>query len=114
MIGNRNPNARRTAVSALAAVVALGMALVPTLSASAETAGSNWWYAKYDVAGAQAAGWTGAGIKIAVIDGQINSSLPVFQGANLKIYPTSFCNNITPADTTTADRQSVHGSDVTA
>ena len=114
MIGNRNPNARRTAVSALAAVVALGLALVPTLSASAETAGSNWWYAKYDVAGAQAAGWTGAGIKIAVIDRQINSSLPVFQGANLKIYPTSFCNNITPADTTTANRGSVHGSDVTA
>jgi len=114
MIGNRNPHARRTAVSALAAVVALGLALVPALSASAETAGSNWWYAKYDVAGAQAAGWTGAGIKIAVIDGQINSSLPVFQGANLKIYPTSFCNNITPADTITANRGSVHGSDVTA
>jgi len=114
MIGNRNPNSRRTAVSALAAVVAIGMALMPALSASAETAGSNWWYAKYDVAGAQAAGWTGAGIKIAVIDGQINSSLPVFQGANLKIYPTSFCNNITPADTTTANRGSVHGSDVTA
>ena len=115
MIGNRNPHARRrTAVSTLAAVVALGLALVPTLSASAETAGSNWWYAKYDVAGAQAAGWTGAGIKIAVIDGQINSSLPVFQGANLKIYPTSFCNNITPADTTIANEGSVHGSDVTA
>ena len=94
--------------------VAIGMVLVPALSASAETAGSNWWYAKYDVAGAQAAGWTGAGIKIAVIDGQINSSLPVFQGANLKIYPTSFCNNITPADTTTANGNSVHGSDVTA
>jgi len=90
------------------------MVLVPTLSASAETAGSNWWYAKYDVAGAQAAGWTGAGIKVAVIDGQINSSLPVFQGANLKIYPTSFCNNITPADTTIANGNSVHGSDVTA
>ena len=114
MIRNRNPHARRTAVTALAAVVALGMALMPTLSASAETAGSNWWRGWYDVAGAQAAGWTGAGIKIAVIDGQINSSLPVFQGANLKIYPTSFCNNITPADTTTANEGSVHGSDVTA
>ena len=66
------------------------------------------------MAGAQAAGWTGAGIKVAVIDGQINSSLPVFQGANLKIYPTSFCNNITPADTTIANEGSVHGSDVTA
>jgi len=114
MIGNRNPNSCRTVVSALAAVVALGLALMPTLSASAETAGSNWWRGWYDVAGAQAAGWTGAGIKIAVIDGQINSSLPVFQGANLKIYPTSFCNNITPADTTIANEGSVHGSDVTA
>ena len=94
--------------------MAIGMVLVPALSASAETAGSNWWYAKYDVAGAQAAGWTGAGIKFAVIDGQINSSLPVFQGANLKIYPTSFCNNTTPADTTIANQGSVHGSDVTA
>ena len=74
MIGNRNPNSRRTAVTALAAVVALGLALVPTVSASATTGGSNWWYAKYDVPAAQAAGWTGAGIKVAVIDGQINSS----------------------------------------
>ena len=92
MIGNRNPNSCRTAVTALAAVVVIGMVLVPALSASAETAGSNWWRGWYNVAGAQAAGWTGAGIKIAVIDGQINSSLPVFQGANLKIYPTSFCS----------------------
>ena len=114
MIGNRNPNSCRTAVTALAAVVVIGMVLVPALSASAETAGSNWWRGWYNVAGAQAAGWTGAGIKIAVIDGQINSSLPVFQGANLKIYPTSFCNNITPADTTIANEGSVHGSDVTA
>ena len=98
----------------LAGAVAVGMVLVPALSASAETAGSNWWYAKYGVAGAQAAGWTGAGVKIAVIDGQINSSLPVFQGANLRVYPTSFCNDTTPADTTTANEGSVHGSDVTA
>jgi hypothetical protein len=94
--------------------VVFGLVLVPAVSASAETAGSNWWRGWYDVAGAQAAGWTGAGVKIAVIDGQINSSLPVFQGANLKIYPTSFCNSITPADTTTANGNSVHGSDVTA
>ena len=52
MIGNRNPNSCRTVVSALAAVVALGLALMPTLSASAETAGSNWWRGWYDVAGA--------------------------------------------------------------
>ena len=114
MIRNRNTHARRTAVTTLAVTVALGLVLVPTLSASATTGGSNWWYAKYDVPAAQAAGWTGAGIKVAVIDGQINSSLPVFQGANLKIYPTSFCNNISPADTTTANRGSVHGSDITA
>ena len=114
MIGNRNPNARRTAVTALAVMVALGLVLVPTLSASATTGGSNWWYAKYGVPAAQAAGWTGAGVKIAVIDGQINTALPVFQGANLTVYPKSFCDNSTPADTTTANEGSVHGSDVTA
>jgi hypothetical protein len=116
MIRNRNLHPRRTAGSALAAVVALGLVLVPTLSASAATGGSNWWYAKYDMAAAQAAGWTGAGVKVAVIDGQINSALPVFQGANLKVYPTSFCtvNANMPADTTTATVGSVHGSDVTA
>ena len=100
--------------TALAVTVALGLALVPTLSASATTGGSNWWYAKYDVPAAQAAGWTGAGVKIAVIDGQINTALPVFQGANLTVYPKSFCNNSTPPDTTTANEDSVHGSDVTA
>jgi hypothetical protein len=114
MIRNRDVHARRTAGSALAAVVALGLVLVPTLSASAATGGSNWWYAKYDVAAAQAAGWTGAGVKIAVIDGQINTALPVFQGANLTVSPKSFCDNSTPADTTTANKGSSHGSDVTA
>lgn len=94
--------------------VALGLALVPTLSASATTGGSNWWYAKYDVPAAQAAGWTGTGVKIAVIDAHINSSLPVFQGTNLTVHPKSFCDNSTPADTTTANESSVHGSDVTA
>ena len=96
-------------------MVALGLVLVPTVSASATTGGSNWWYAKYDVPAAQAAGWTGAGVKIAVIDAQINTALPVFQGANLTVYPKSFCDNSTPADTTTANREtSIHGSDVTA
>jgi hypothetical protein len=114
MIRTRVSRVNRGARLVLAGAVAVGMVLVPALSASAETAGSNWWYAKYDVAGAQAAGWTGAGIKIAVIDGQINSSLPVFQGANLTVYPTSFCNSTTPADTTTANEGSVHGSNVTA
>jgi len=114
MIGNRNPHARRTAVTALAVTVTLGLALVPTLSASATTGGSNWWRDWYGVPAAQAAGWTGAGVKIAVIDAHINSSLPVFQGTNLTVYPKSFCDNSTPPDTTTANEDSVHGSDVTA
>ena len=114
MIRNRNTHARRTAVTTLAAVVALGVALVPTLSASATSGGSNWWYAKYGVPAAQAAGWTGAGVKIAVIDGQINTALPVFQGSNLTVYPKSFCDNKTPADTSIAKTISIHGSDVTA
>jgi subtilase family serine protease len=114
MIRKRNPRMNRGARLVLAGAVVFGLVLVPALSASAATAGSNWWQGWYDVAGAQAAGWTGAGIKVAVIDGQINSSLPVFQGANLKIYPTSFCNDTAPVDTTTANEVSVHGSDVTA
>ena len=61
MIRNLNPHARRTAVSTLAVTVALGLALVPTLSASATTGGSNWWRDWYDVPAAQGAGWTGTG-----------------------------------------------------
>jgi hypothetical protein len=85
--------------------------LAPAGTASADT-GSNWWYARYDVAGAQAAGWTGQGARIAVIDGQINPDLPVFRGANLTVREPGVCGG--KAASMTAGANSAHGSDVTA
>ncbi|GAB3400530.1 hypothetical protein GCM10027515_08430 [Schumannella luteola] len=103
----------RTSAAALLALTALTAALAagPTASASAASS-TDWWYAKYDVAGAQSQGLTGKGIKIAVIDGPFNASLEVFQGADITVPEPSVCGD--PASTTTATIDSVHSADVTS
>jgi len=92
-------------------LLALGLAVLPATAAWADTAGSNWWFDWYDVGSAQASGATGEGVTIAVIDGQINTTLPVFQGADITVEP-GLCG--TSSDTTQVTEGSAHGSDVTA
>jgi len=99
-----------------ALVAAAAFAVVPALifgsSATAATNG-NWWYSSYHVADATAAGWTGKGVKVAVIDSQIQSSAPVFSGTQLTVDPTALCTNA-GATATTTDPNSYHGSDITS
>ncbi|WP_238343858.1 S8 family peptidase [Microbacterium sp. RG1] len=98
------------------AVVAVGLAGLLTLGAAAPAAaadGGQWWYDIYGVADVHAEGWTGAGVKIAVIDSQINPDLPDFQGADLTVAEGSACVGKDPA-TAEATATSEHGSTVTA
>lgn len=79
---------------ALAAASVLGLVLLPSTSASAAE-GSNWWYDYYQVGQAQSEGWTGEGVKVAVLDNQINPDLPVFAGSALRVDSKSVCSNRT-------------------
>lgn len=95
-----------------AGALALALALVPTVSATADTTDGNWWYDYYQVGQAHAEGWTGKGVKITVIDRQINPDLPVFSGAHLTVDKTAYCSG--SATASDADKGSVHGTSVTA
>ncbi len=95
-----------------AGALALALALVPTVSATADTTDGNWWYDYYQVGQAHAEGWTGKGVKITVIDTAINPDLPVFAGADLTVDKTAYCSGA--AVTSTADQGAVHGTSVTA
>ncbi len=106
---------------AAAVAVALGLMLGSAASAwavpSDQERADGLWYAKalkFDEL--QAAGHTGKGVKIAVIDDGINTAVPELQGAN--ITPVSLCaadfdrTEVYPA--TSDDIMQVHGTNVTA
>ncbi|WP_025158848.1 S8 family peptidase [Leifsonia aquatica] len=95
-----------------AGALALALATVPAVSATADTTDGNWWFDYYAVGQAHAEGWTGKGVRITVIDGQINPDLPVFSGADLTVDPATFCG--APPVTTDVNTASVHGTSVTA
>ncbi len=100
---------RRTALVALT----LAAAFVVGISAPASASEGQWWYDTYQVENNHAEGWTGEGVKIAVIDEQINPDLPVFAGADLTVDPEALCvgRSATTSEFTTGSR---HGSTVTA
>ncbi|QCQ17803.1 S8 family peptidase [Microbacterium sp. RG1] len=87
-------------------------AMSTTAPASAADDGQ-WWYEGYHVQDARDAGWTGKGVKIAVVDSQINPELPDFAGADLTVAPGAACEGVEPS-TTEANAESEHGSTVTA
>ncbi len=99
------------AITVLLPVAALTVAVSVPSSATADD--GQWWYDTYKVADAHAAGWTGAGIKIAVVDSQINPDLPDFGGADLTVAAGAACEGAEPASTE-ATALSEHGSTVTA
>ncbi|WDG19763.1 S8 family peptidase [Microbacterium sp. Clip185] len=96
------------------AVVAVGLVgvLFGAVPASAADDGQ-WWYSAYGVADVHAEGWTGKGVKIAVVDTQINPDLPDFQGADLTVAEGSACVGKDPS-TSVASAGAQHGSTVTA
>ena len=81
---------RRIAVSALAGVSILLAAASPAAAA----AGSNdgfWYFDDFHIAEHHAAGLTGEGVTIAVLDSPVNTDLPTLADANIEVREPSFC-----------------------
>ncbi|GAB3151657.1 hypothetical protein GCM10027058_18150 [Microbacterium neimengense] len=93
--------------------VGLAVFGVCTPAAAAVDDDGQWWYQAYGVADVHAEGWTGKGVKIAVVDTQINPDLPDFQGADLTVAEGSACLGKDPTSSV-ASAGAQHGSTVTA
>ncbi|MDQ1129582.1 S8/S53 family peptidase [Microbacterium sp. SORGH_AS_0888] len=52
-----------------------------------------WWYSAYNVDQAHSEGWTGKGVKIAVIGTQINPNYAALRGTHLTVDPKPICTN---------------------
>ena len=100
---------------ALACAVAAALVVVPAVAASADDAPSDWWYDGFGVAEAQADGWTGDGVKVAVIDNQINPDLEVFKGAHLTVDDDPLCKGgKVEVGGSKVSAEAIHGSDMVA
>lgn len=88
---------RRTRRGAIAAVgaMALAAAIAVPSSATAAAASGLWWFDRGKVQEAHDAGFDGAGIKIAVIDSQINPDVVGLRGANVTVDDSSYCFDAT-------------------
>ena len=101
-------------------MVSAGLVVAWAVPAGAAGGDGLWWYEAYGVPEVQAQGVRGAGVKIAVIDGQINTSVPMLTGANVSVREPSFCavsdgsTQMLPANTTVMSHDSFHGTNVTA
>jgi hypothetical protein len=107
---------RGGAVVSSLALLSLGVAA----PAGADDVDGLWWYDAIGVADAHAQGATGAGVRVAVLDGQITPSLPVLTGADLTVHEPSYCLETVPGDvlgpaaTDDFNVATVHGANVTS
>ena len=111
MIAHRRATHRALVV--LASLVS--SVLLPASGASAALADDGLWYFDtFHIQDAHDAGFTGAGVTIAVIDGQINLEAPQLVGADIRVEP-SVCygvdGELSPA-TSTDVTQAFHGTHV--
>ncbi|MCI1017018.1 S8 family serine peptidase [Microbacterium sp. C5A9] len=82
---------RRVITIAGAAALAIAVA-VPSSAAATTTAESGlWWFERGNVQAAHDAGFDGTGVKVAVIDSQINPDVTGLRGADLTLRESSYC-----------------------
>ena len=111
------PKLRRSAASFTAAVALLALSIGGMSPASADqTTDGLWYFNAFHVQAAHDAGFTGAGVTIAVIDDQLYPGLPEFAGADIEPQAASGCkdSNGVAIPTTTADYAAFHGTGVTS
>jgi subtilisin family serine protease len=93
---------RRAAVAVAVAAVAV-LVGAPTAATAASSA-APWYVDVLKLDAAHADGFTGEGVTIAVIDGQINTAVPALEGADVVVREPSFClsdsGEEVPAETT--------------
>jgi len=106
---------RLAAVVATVGVLALTLGAASTASADQVSDGL-WYYTAFHVQAAHDAGFTGAGVTIAVIDDQLYPGLPEFVGADIVPQPALGCKDLqgNPIPTTSSDLVAWHGTNVTA
>ena len=118
--------ASRVALGVVVAAAVLTTSLLPAsaqaspavAAAAPDTSQDGYWYYEdYGVAEAAAAGYDGTGVKVAVIDFQMNPDVPQFSTTNLTIHNPSFCADFPDAKktvkaTTTDYDAGYHGNDM--
>lgn len=78
-------------VIAIAGAAALAIAVAVPSSASATAESGLWWFERGNVQAAHDAGFDGSGVKVAVIDSQINPDVIGLRGADLTVREPSYC-----------------------
>ena len=107
----------RTALTATVVMAAFVVAAAAGPAAAAAGDG-RWYYDDFGIADHHAAGWTGDGITIAVLDGPVNTDVPTLKDANVEVREPSFCygedGKPLPATSTdlTGDNSAYHGTSV--
>ena len=88
----------------------------PSTASADQTSDGLWYYTAFHVQAAHDAGFTGAGVTIAVIDDQLYPGLPEFVGADIVPQPALGCKDLQgdSIPTTSSDFAAWHGTNVTA
>ncbi|MGN8026716.1 S8 family peptidase [Microbacterium sp. 22242] len=81
----------RLGAAAVLVAALVGVGAVPASAADDLSSGS-WYYDRGHVQEAHDAGYTGKGVTIAVIDGPINTDVPMLQGADIEVSPKTICH----------------------
>ncbi|MEZ3158543.1 S8 family serine peptidase [Microbacterium sp. BWR-S6Y] len=114
----RSRAARAIGAALLAVTVTLAPLLgaAPTAVAATDTAQANldYWWSAYGIDAAHDAGLTGKGVKVAILEQQINPDLPIFEGRSLRVSDKPVCAEDPPVATTDANPSSRHGTTMTA
>lgn len=78
--------------AAVVGALVVGLAAVVPSAAAAGTAESGlWWFDRGNVHAAHDAGFDGAGVRVAVIDTQVNPDVVGLRGADVKVVEPSYC-----------------------
>ncbi|MCR2784681.1 MULTISPECIES: S8 family serine peptidase [unclassified Microbacterium] len=101
---------RLAAVALTAALVAIG----PSGTAAATTQATLWWWDTYGIGAFHEQGWTGEGVRIAIMDDQINPDLPAFEGRSLTVADGTLCEETDSAVSAEATFGANHGTTLTA
>ena len=107
----RRGRGRHIAAMALAGVL---MAASPAAAAGAAADPTPWWWETYGIGALHAQGWTGEGVRIAIMDTAINPDLPAFAGRDLTVAEGTLCTEGDSAVSTEPTSGAVHGSTMTA
>lgn len=83
---------RRLARPAAAGLLTVGLFAGTAMPVHADSSGGLWYFDALNIQAVHDAGWTGAGVTIAVLDGPINPDIPTLRDADLQVYPEAWCH----------------------